>query len=269
MASQTLSGWWSTHELVHKDDNPFLFPTQMPSLDLSGYSSLDWQYALPIQESFLDAAPLTEVFPTDPFSAPVDILEPTTSVFQDDIFCGCGVWNEIGGGFEADQSRALVLCNNGKKGMKEDRVERKMKRCSSSSMLSKQAISQYFYMPITQAAKELNVGLTLLKKRCRELEEGEESEEKLRIALEMLEMEKKMLEEIPDLQLEDNTKRLRQACFKANYKRRRLMAMDSQSCSSSNRGSVDDVMDNDQRMNEEEEEKSLLLDSFSSSCIMF
>ena len=53
--------------------------------------------------------------------------------------------------------------------MKEDRVERKMKRCSSSSMLSKQAISQYFYMPITQAAKELNVGLTLLKKRCREL----------------------------------------------------------------------------------------------------
>jgi hypothetical protein len=100
-------------------------------------------------------------------------------------------------------------------------------------------------------------------------EEGEESEEKLRIALEMLEMEKKMLEEIPDLQLEDNTKRLRQACFKANYKRRRLMAMDSLSCSSSNRGSVDDVMDNDQRMNEEEEEKSLLLDSFSSSCIMF
>ena len=30
-------------------------------------------------------------------------------------------------------------------------------------------ISQYFYMPITQAAKELNVGLTLLKKKCREL----------------------------------------------------------------------------------------------------
>ncbi|XP_059443154.1 protein RKD2-like [Corylus avellana] len=266
----------------------------MPSLDLSGYSSLDWQYALPIQESFLDAAPLTEVFPTDPFSAPVDILEPTTSIIQDDIFCGYGVWNEIGGGIETDQSQALVLCNNGKKGTKEDRVERKMKRCSSSNMLSKKAISQYFYMPITQAAKELNVGLTLLKKRCRELgirrwphrklmslqtlirnvkesgkEEGEESETKLRIALEMLEMEKKMLEEIPDLQLEDNTKRLRQACFKANYKRRRLMAMDSVSCSSSNLGSVDDVMANDQRMNEEEEEKSLLLDSFSSSCIMF
>ena len=36
-------------------------------------------------------------------------------------------------------------------------------------MLSKETISQYFYIPITQAAKELNVGLTLLKKRCREL----------------------------------------------------------------------------------------------------
>ena len=38
-----------------------------------------------------------------------------------------------------------------------------------SKALSKEIISQYFYMPITKAAKELNVGLTLLKKRCREL----------------------------------------------------------------------------------------------------
>lgn len=30
-------------------------------------------------------------------------------------------------------------------------------------------IKRYFYMPITQAAKEMNVGLTILKKRCREL----------------------------------------------------------------------------------------------------
>lgn len=101
-------------------------------------------------------------------------------------------------------------------------------------------------------------------------EEGDESEAKLRDALDILEREKKMLEEIPDLQLEDNTKRLRQACFKANYKRRRLMGMDSLSCSSSTPGSVDDVMANYEIMEEEEEEeKSLLLDSFSSSSIMF
>lgn len=29
-------------------------------------------------------------------------------------------------------------------------------------------LSQYFHMPITQASKELKVGLTVLKKRCRE-----------------------------------------------------------------------------------------------------
>jgi hypothetical protein len=30
-------------------------------------------------------------------------------------------------------------------------------------------LRKYFYMPITRAARELNVGLTVLKKRCREL----------------------------------------------------------------------------------------------------
>lgn len=53
-------------------------------------------------------------------------------------------------------------------------------------------------------------------------EEGQENEEKLRNAIEILEREKKLLEEMPDMQLEDNTKRLRQACFKANYKKRKL-----------------------------------------------
>ena len=40
--------------------------------------------------------------------------------------------------------------------------------CCRSKMLSKETIPQYFYMPITQAAKEPNLGLALLKKRCRE-----------------------------------------------------------------------------------------------------
>lgn len=47
---------------------------------------------------------------------------------------------------------------------------------------------------------------------------------KLMNALEILEAEKKMIEEFPDLEFEDKTKRLRQACFKANYKRRRLLS---------------------------------------------
>ena len=56
-------------------------------------------------------------------------------------------------------------------------------------------------------------------------QEGQRSDEKIRNAIEILEKEKKLLEEMPDLQLEDNTKRLRQACFKANYKKRKLMGM--------------------------------------------
>lgn len=35
--------------------------------------------------------------------------------------------------------------------------------------LSREIIRKFYYMPITKAAKELNIGLTLLKKRCREL----------------------------------------------------------------------------------------------------
>ena len=37
-----------------------------------------------------------------------------------------------------------------------------------SKMLSKETIPRHFYMPITQAAKEPNLGLAPLKKRCRE-----------------------------------------------------------------------------------------------------
>ena len=40
--------------------------------------------------------------------------------------------------------------------------------CCSFKISSKETISQYFYMPITQAAKEPNLGLAPLKKRCRE-----------------------------------------------------------------------------------------------------
>ena len=49
-----------------------------------------------------------------------------------------------------------------------------------------------------------------------------EVDEKLQEAIMRLENERTKMEEIPDLQLQDNTKRLRQACFKANYKKRKI-----------------------------------------------
>ncbi|XP_057809114.1 LOW QUALITY PROTEIN: protein RKD1-like [Salvia miltiorrhiza] len=138
----------------------------------------------------------------------------------------------------------LLIIGEDKRGIKRS-LEEEEDGTKTSKKLTRQMISQYFYMPITQAARELNVGLTLLKKRCRELgirrwphrklmslqtliknvqEFGkEEGEGKLQESLEILEQEKKLMEEIPDLQLEDKTKRLRQAFFKANYKKRKLM----------------------------------------------
>lgn len=48
-------------------------------------------------------------------------------------------------------------------------------------------------------------------------------------ALKILEREKKMIEEDPNLEFGDETTRLRQACFKANYKRRRLLSISNTS----------------------------------------
>ncbi|KAK9278452.1 hypothetical protein L1049_028017 [Liquidambar formosana] len=235
------------------------------------YSALDWPYELPIQESLFDAVPLLESFPTDPLYASLDLV-PNPSVIQ----------------VEATGENLM-----------DEKKDRRFKeeKSSNSKMLSRETISQYFYMPITQAAKELNVGLTLLKKRCRELgirrwphrklmslqtliknvqelgkDEGEASEGKLRNAIEILEQERRLMEEMPDVQLEDKTKRLRQACFKANYKKRKLMGMNvvaSLSSSSRNRASMDASINHGTLVEEEEEMKSLLSDSFSSTNIMF
>ncbi|KAG2679271.1 hypothetical protein I3843_11G044300 [Carya illinoinensis] len=254
MGSQSSpNGWWSKNEMVYGDDHdPFLFQNQMPSVEYLR------QYELPMGESFLDAVPLTKRFPTDdPPYTPLELEPIATRIIQDDVCYGygsrLGVWHEMDTKIEPE-NQDLMLCKNDKKDTDRSEGEGKMKRycreeiCSSGSrLLSRKTISQFFYMPIMQAAKELNVGLTLLKKRCRELgirrwphrklvslqtliknievlgkEEGEESESKLRNAIEILESEKKLLEEIPDMQLEDNTKRLRQACFKASYKKRKL-----------------------------------------------
>jgi hypothetical protein len=41
----------------------------------------------------------------------------------------------------------------------------------------------------------------------------------------MLEEHKRLLERLPDMELTERTKRLRQACFKANYMKRRSLAI--------------------------------------------
>ncbi|CAN8244492.1 unnamed protein product [Cochlearia groenlandica] len=102
-------------------------------------------------------------------------------------------------------------------------------------------IRNFFDRPIIKAAKELNVGLTVLKKRCRELGIYRWPHRKLKslnsliknlksVGMEEevknLEEHKVLIEQEPDAELSDGTKKLRQACFKANYKRRKSLACD-------------------------------------------
>ncbi|KAM1183878.1 hypothetical protein ACFX19_002177 [Malus domestica] len=108
----------------------------------------------------------------------------------------------------------------------------------SAAPLELDEIQKYFDVPITQAAKELKVGLTVLKRRCRELNITRWPHRKLRSLnalienvkgmgltdeLRMLEEHKRILEQLPDMELPERAKRLRQACFKANYKKKRTL----------------------------------------------
>ncbi|KAM5570773.1 protein RKD2-like [Rosa sericea] len=294
--------------VVSKDhENPFSFPNQFSPADFSGYAPvLDWENEFPpmVQDyTFIDALPFMES------CLPSLDIQPIRSLFPGDDFSFGDNGNETENGVNSELFASGEHVGEVRKSKRRCmRIDHEVKTgCStrsysSSRLLSRETISPYFYMPITQAAKELNIGLTLLKKRCRELgirrwphrkltslqtlirniqelgKEEEENEEKLRNAIELLEREKKLMEEAPDMQLEDNTKRLRQACFKANYKKRKIMGMNliDYPPHSSNFSTIDHdtrggkpvaILDN--RGDEEDEEiKSLLSDSFSSSSSM-
>ncbi|XP_073116062.1 protein RKD1-like [Elaeis guineensis] len=121
-------------------------------------------------------------------------------------------------------------------------IKRRTNRRSRSTDIGFDEIKNYFCMPITRAAKEMKVGVTVLKNRCRELginrwphrkmkslmtlihnvQELGKGEESMR-ELERLEEHKRLIEENPEMELSERTKKLRQACFKAHYKRRKAL----------------------------------------------
>lgn len=96
-----------------------------------------------------------------------------------------GSWNENTGSYDnqvepiSDEisrvnsigySNMEIVLHEGNNTMKETTSQkRRYREDGVTKTLSREKIKQYFYMPITKAAKELNIGLTLLKKRCREL----------------------------------------------------------------------------------------------------
>ncbi|CAA6672978.1 unnamed protein product [Spirodela intermedia] len=126
-----------------------------------------------------------------------------------------------------------------------------------TSSIAFEDVSKFFYMPITEAAKAMRVGLTVLKKRCRELGisrwphrkmkslnslihnvqelgKGVAMEDSIRREIETLEEHKRLLEMMPEMQLTERTKKLRQACFKANFKKRRASQIPSPAAFPSN-----------------------------------
>ncbi|XP_057431591.1 protein RKD4-like [Lotus japonicus] len=120
---------------------------------------------------------------------------------------------------------------------------KRRKKKNSSCVLEFDEIKKHFGVKITQAAKEMNVGLTLLKRRCRELNIVRWPHRQLKslksvienvkeLGLEdeiaKLEKHKSMLERIPGMKLSEETKKLRQYCFKANYNRRRRRKQNTQ-----------------------------------------
>ncbi|KAG2610642.1 hypothetical protein PVAP13_4KG199600 [Panicum virgatum] len=191
---------------------------------------------------------------------PSNILQDELdAIFKDDVLKHWDEMERAGCKAEDGHKRLPLLCYGEEKEVSSGsdpgaEVARACRRARppEETALTFELVSQYFYMPIMQAARELNVGLTLLKKRCRELgiprwphrkmkslqslinnvqvlqEAGKATgEEQLRAVVEMLQQEKQLLEQRPYVQLEEKTKRLRQACFKANYKKRRLLALEA------------------------------------------
>ncbi|XP_075521120.1 protein RKD1 [Primulina tabacum] len=309
---ETQHSTWSNYEVFPKEkyEDVFPFPTQLPPLDFSGhFTATDFQNEFIIQEDSVDDVPFVGMLLNDHFYPSLDLVPYNpANLIQDEILCKSGASGIYEETIEVVQikDQEVELSDYGKictaldqeevetmESTKSWRPEVMVKNSSSSKILTRQMISEYFYMPITKAAKELNVGLTLLKKRCRELgiqrwphrkltslqtliknvqELGKDGgEAKLRDAIAILEQEKKLLEEIPDLQLEDKTKRLRQACFKANYKKRRLMG----SVADSSSKSINDPSNFDQNtpnssfhtlLDADEEDLEYLFSDYISSC---
>ncbi|CAF1756291.1 unnamed protein product [Brassica napus] len=147
--------------------------------------------------------------------------------------------------FSSDSSSPLVVQNNHCPSTNERREKKASKkkntRAKRQDKLELSEIRKYFDRPIMKAAKELNVGLTVLKKRCRELEIFRWPHRKLKSLnslisnlkcvgmdqeVKNLEEHRVLIEQEPDAELTDGTKKLRQACFKAKYKRKKSLAND-------------------------------------------
>ncbi|PWA91553.1 hypothetical protein CTI12_AA087800 [Artemisia annua] len=115
--------------------------------------------------------------------------------------------------------------------------------------LSKEVVAQYFNLPVKQAANKLNVGLTVLKRRCRQLgfkrwphrrlmsldllistlqaeNGGATVDNYTKVIIARLKEERRRVEENPDYKLASSTIKLRQQISKARYERMKNLNLD-------------------------------------------
>ncbi|CAN8302108.1 unnamed protein product [Cochlearia groenlandica] len=143
--------------------------------------------------------------------------------------------------FSSDSSSPLAIQNGCASSNERSQKRKRNIRAKRQDKLEMCEIRKYFDRPIVKAAKELNVGLTVLKKRCRELGVYRWPHRKLKSLnslinnlkgvgmdeeVKNLEEHRVLIEQEPDAELSDGTKKLRQACFKANYKKRKSLGID-------------------------------------------
>ncbi|CAH8334661.1 unnamed protein product [Eruca vesicaria subsp. sativa] len=221
----------------HNEEKPFSFLNHSPFSDDHNYHSFDWQ-----EEHLLMNNSVYEAFPLPTPYLPLPDLEPLSL----DVLDSYTSWDKT----EQNRGEGDLEKNTEHEAVQEKtkkwKINRDITTYTTSKALSMETISRYFYMPITQAARELDVGLTLLKRRCRELGFTRWPHRKLmsllnlisnaklqkmeggklkNALLEMLENQKRMIEANPDLEFEDKTKRLRQACFKATHKMKKKLSL--------------------------------------------
>uniref|UniRef100_A0A2N9IVW1 RWP-RK domain-containing protein n=1 Tax=Fagus sylvatica TaxID=28930 RepID=A0A2N9IVW1_FAGSY len=217
----------------------------------------DWLYHEQHSQQILELPPLDSLFElSDPLPLPYHTKQLPLIEFQDFEDFHSGFFS----GYELDHvvpintitdfahfdtlgsdlSETSVIIQSEYARSSNSEEEKRTSGRKKTALLELDEIQKHFDVPITKAAKEMNVGLTVLKKRCRELKIMRWPHRKIKSLksliknvkdlgltdeVKMLEEHKRLLERLPDMELTERTKRLRQACFKANYMKRRSLAI--------------------------------------------
>ncbi|CAM8905960.1 unnamed protein product [Rhodiola kirilowii] len=208
------------HSVVSNPDTLHQTMTNCPKLESNDPLRSHYDFYLSEDE----VTYLNELFKTDP-------VEPTESTASN-----AGNEGAEETKMHHKQQMDIKEARKTKSGTRKQQRAVRTSRFTKSSALELEEIQKYFDVPINVAAKEMNIGLTVLKKRCRELNIMRWPHRKIKSLkslisnvkelgldkeIQMLEEHRMIVEKMPEVELTEKTKKLRQACFKANYKKRR------------------------------------------------